>query len=57
MVVVGASSLISLVGCWRGGVVGVPGKKDFEAEVTFKSLDWSDLFVLGGVEFRSWDEL
>ena len=57
MVVVGASSLILLVGSWRGGVVGVPGEKDFEAEVTFKSLDCSDLFVLGGVEFRSWDEL
>ena len=40
-----------------GGVVGVPGEKNFEAEVTFKSLDCSDLFILGGVEFRSWDEL
>ena len=40
-----------------GGVVGVPGEKDFEAEVTFKSFECIDLFVWGGVEFWSWDEL
>ncbi len=40
-----------------GGVVGVPGEKDFKAEVTFKLFECSDLFVWGGVEFWSWDEL
>ena len=39
-----------------GGVVGVPSKKDFEAKVTFKLFECSDLFVWGGVEFWSWDE-
>ena len=40
-----------------GGVADVSSEKDFEAEVTVKSFKCSDLFVWGGVEFWSWDEL